>query len=223
MRYASSGEVDLVEFMGGDLSVVNSARISFGKQSYDLSEADEKLIGFLLKHRHGTPFESSVFTFQVHAPITVAREWVRHRISSWNEVSGRYVELEPLFYLPTKENVRRQVGKPGRYTYEPVPAPTASSARQLMWESYSVAWSAYQDLLGLGVAKEVARNVLPVGIFTEWRWTVNARSLMNFLELRTAPNAMLEIRSMAQWVEAIFQDKMPVTAAAFIENGRRAP
>lgn len=223
MKYAGMGDVDLVEFMGGDLSVVNSARISFGKQSYSMDEADEKLINFLLKHRHGTPFESSVFTFQVHAPITVAREWVRHRISSWNEVSGRYVELDPLFYIPLEQNIRTQVGKPGRYTFEPVTPEVAERAKRSMERAYSVAWQSYQDMLAVGVAKEVARNVLPVGIFTEWRWTVNARSLMNFLELRTAPNAMLEIRSMAQRVEAIFQDKMPVTAAAFIENGRRAP
>jgi thymidylate synthase (FAD) len=138
-------------------------------------------------------------------------------------MSGRYTELEPVFFVPDIPAVRRQIGKPGNYSYEPLPSWTAGAACEQIENSYEHSWSTYQSLLDAGVAKEVARVVLPVGIFTRFYWTVNARSLMNFLELRTAKNAMREIRVMAAEVLQIFADKMPVTAEAFEANGRKAP
>lgn len=218
------GFIEVVDFMGGDLQVVNSARISFAKQIAELGDGDRRLIDFLMRHRHGTPFESSCFTFHVKCPIVVAREWMRHRIGSFNEVSGRYVELEREFYVPPRDAVREQRGKPGAYTYERVADDTtAEGVRTMIQSAYDSCWATYRTLLGAGIAKEQARLVLPVGIYTQFYWTVNARSLMNFLSLRMAPNAMREIRDFARSAYKAFRFNMPETAEAFELNGRAAP
>lgn len=221
--FLSGPVVTLDRASGGDLAVVNAARTSYARESAELTDADAKLISYLARERHGTPFEAAVFWFHVQAPIFVAREAVRHRIASWNEVSGRYVELPGNFYVPDMPNVRVQVGKPGHYDYVQAPYGVAVEARGEMEAAYSAAWGSYQRLLRLGVARELARAVLPVGLFTEWRWVMNARSLMNFLSLRTAPNAMREIRDLASQVESHFEAAMPATHAAWVAAGRAAP
>ena len=219
-RIIRNGSVKLIDHMGNDLRIVNAARRSFRKESDALKGNDIGLINFLMRERHGTPFESVVFTFGVHAPVAVAREWVRHRISSWNELSGRYVELPPDFMMP---QMRIQKGKPGSYTFEDIEGQESIDAEFIIQDAYDHCWSAYSRLLEMGIAKEVARYVLPVGIFTEWYWTVNARSLMNFLNLRNSPHAMKEIRDLAADIEKIFCSVLPHTAAAFQANKRVAP
>ena len=217
------GSVRLDGCMADDVSVVNSARVSFGKKVQSLSAADKGLINFLMRERHGTPFEHNSFRFHVRCPIFVAREWFRHRIGSFNEFSGRYAEFSPDAYVPALEDIRSQVGKPGAYSFEKVDDFIAISAREIIEESYNRAFVNYEDLLKLGVAKEVARTVIPVGAFTEFYWTVNARSLMNFISLRNDDNAQYEIRMLAKEVESIFADLMPVTYEAFVLNNRVAP
>ena len=217
------GSVRLDGCMADDVSVVNSARVSFGKKVESLSDADKGLINFLMRERHGTPFEHNSFRFHVRCPIFVAREWFRHRIGSFNEFSGRYAEFSPDAYVPALEDIRSQVGKPGAYSFEKVDDFVAISAREIIEESYNRAFVNYEDLLKLGVAKEVARTVIPVGAFTEFYWTVNARSLMNFISLRNDDNAQYEIRMLAKEVESIFADLMPVTYEAFVLNNRVAP
>jgi thymidylate synthase (FAD) len=217
------GSVRLDGCMADDVSVVNSARVSFGKKIETLSAADKGLINFLMREKHGTPFEHNSFRFHVRCPIFVAREWFRHRIGSFNEFSGRYAEFSPEAYVPALEDVRSQVGKPGAYSFEKVDDFVAISAREIIEESYNRAFVNYEDLLKLGVAKEVARTVIPVGAFTEFYWTVNARSLMNFISLRNDDNAQYEIRMLAKEVELIFADLMPVTYEAFMLNNRVAP
>lgn len=217
------GSVRLDGCMADDVSVVNSARVSFGKKVESLSAADKGLINFLMRERHGTPFEHNSFRFHVRCPIFVAREWFRHRIGSFNEFSGRYAEFSPDAYVPALEDIRSQVGKPGAYSFEKVDDFVAISAREIIEESYNRAFVNYEDLLKLGVAKEVARTVIPVGAFTEFYWTVNARSLMNFISLRNDDNAQYEIRMLAKEVESIFADLMPVTYEAFVLNNRVAP
>lgn len=217
------GSVRLDGCMADDVSVVNSARVSFGKKVESLSAADKGLINFLMRERHGTPFEHNSFRFHVRCPIFVAREWFRHRIGSFNEFSGRYAEFSPDAYVPALEDVRSQVGKPGAYSFEKVDDFVAISAREIIEESNNRAFVNYEDLLKLGVAKEVARTVIPVGAFTEFYWTVNARSLMNFISLRNDDNAQYEIRMLAKEVELIFADLMPVTYEAFVLNNRVAP
>lgn len=206
-----------------DLSVVNGARVSFLKMKQEIDDTDTGLIRFLMKNSHATPFEHNMFRFHVRCPISVAREWFRHRWSSFNEHSLRYSEAINEFYVPDQEQVRSQVGKPGAYTFEPLEKDAASSTQDRMRKHYQESWNLYQELIEMGVAKELARNVLPVALYTEFYWTVNARSLMNFVALRQAPDAMWEIRQYGIAVEEFFKELMPVTHAAFEEFGRVAP
>ena len=209
--------------LADDLSVVNAARVSFGKRKDELDDSDIGLIAFLMRERHGTPFEHNAFRFHVRCPIFVAREWFRHRIGSFNEYSGRYTEMLPHAYVPEPEDVRTQVGKPGSYTFDQVNPELAEETRKAIAHVYEQAFDQYSALLAAGVAKELARVVLPVGTYTEFYWTVNARSLMNFISLRTSETAMLEIRRYASAVEDAFASAMPYTHLAYVDYGRQSP
>jgi thymidylate synthase (FAD) len=217
------GFVRLDDCMADDLSVVNAARVSFGDRREKMNEADRGLIGFLMRERHGTPFEHNSFRFHVKCPIFVAREWFRHRIGSFNEMSGRYTEIENHGYVPEGDYCRAQVGKPGAYTFTPLDSDLADEVSAVIDVQVRHAFGTYNYLLRRGVAKEVARVVLPVGTFTEFYWTVNARALMNFLSLRTDDTAQREIRDYAAEVERIFSIKMPVTFDFWDKGGRVCP
>ena len=144
-------------------------------------------------------------------------------MASYNEISGRYTKLDPEFYVPKLEDFRRQLGKPGDYKFEPVDHDLAYDMRHLMHCQYEETYELYERMLEKGIAKEVARMILPVSTYTEFYFSVNARSLMNFLSLRNADNALREIREYARIVEKIFAEKMPFTYSTFLENGRIAP
>jgi len=217
------GFVALDGVLASDLAVVNGARVSFNTSSEVLEERDEGLIRFLMRERHGTPFEHNSFRFHIRCPIFVAREWFRHRIGSFNEFSMRYAKATDEFYLPAPEDVRTQVGKPGAYTCETVEPELAEATREAFESVYRTAYAAYEELVEAGVAREVARCVLPVGAYTEFFWTVNARALMNFVSLRAAETAQREIRRYAEAVESFLAEKMPVTYEAFVANDRTAP
>jgi thymidylate synthase (FAD) len=217
------GFVRLDDAMADDLSVVNGARVSFARRKEEMDQSDEGLIRFLMRDRHGTPFEHNSFRFHVRCPIFVAREWMRHRVSSFNEFSLRYAKATDDFYVPEAEDVRSQVGKPGAYSFEPVSDEVAEVTRERLQAVYETAYRTYQELVELGVARELARCALPVGAYTEFYWTVNARSLMNFLSLRNAETAQREIRRYAQACERFLEEKMPITYSAFVANQRTAP
>ena len=217
------GFVRLDDAMADDLSVVNGARVSFARRKEEMDESDEGLIRFLMRDRHGTPFEHNSFRFHIRCPIFVAREWMRHRVGSFNEFSLRYARATDDFYLPAVEDVRSQVGKPGAYSFEPVSEEVAEATREKLQAVYEAAYLAYEQLVELGVARELARCALPVGAYTEFYWTINARSLMNFLSLRNAETAQREIRRYAEACERFLEDRMPITHAAFVANGRVAP
>ncbi len=217
------GFVRLDAAMAGDLAVVNGARVSFARHKTELDESDEGLIRFLLRERHSSPFEHAVFRFHIRCPIFVAREWMRHRWSSFNEFSMRYAKATDDFYVPAAEDVRTQIGKPGAYTFEPVSPELAEQTRDELQAVYEQAFATYERLVEAGVAREVARCALPVGAYTEFYWTVNARALMNFVSLRNAEMAQREIRRYAEAVEQFFAEHMPVTHAAFVANDRVAP
>jgi thymidylate synthase (FAD) len=223
IRVLDHGFVRLDDAMATDLSVVNAARVSFARRKEEMDESDEGLIRFLMRDRHGTPFEHNSFRFHVRAPIFVAREWFRHRIGSFNEFSMRYARATDDFYVPEPEDVRSQVGKPGAYSFEPVPAEVAEQARSQVQAVYDQAYATYQRLVELGVARELARLVIPVGAYTEFYWTVNARALRNFLSLRATESAQREIRRYAEACESFFAEQMPVTYAAFVAANRVAP
>jgi thymidylate synthase (FAD) len=223
VRVLDHGFVRLDDAMADDLSVVNGARVSFARRKEEMDESDEGLIRFLMRDRHGTPFEHNSFRFHIRAPIFVAREWMRHRVGSFNEFSLRYAKATDDFYVPEAEDVRSQVGKPGAYSFEPVAPEIAEDARERLQAVYETAYQTYRELVELGVARELARCALPVGAYTEFYWTVNARSLMNFVSLRNAETAQREIRRYAEACERFLEQLMPVTYAAFVASGRVAP
>lgn len=218
------GFVNLVNFMGGDLAVVASARVSTGITPEEASkgeERDQKLISYLMKHRHGTPFEHSAFTFFVKVPIFVAREWQRHRVGSYNEMSGRYTEFLPEFYIPTKF---RQSAPNNKQGSEILNDPHADEWLKTHIDKMTLsAYDNYKHLLNNGVAKELARLVLPLNTYTQYYWTVNARALMNFLNLRCGEDAQWEIRQYAEAIKPVFKEKMPMTYLAWEENNYLAP
>ena len=217
-------DCDLLDVSASDLAVVNAARISVDTEHEALTKGDEGLIRYLLRNRHGSPFEHGYFKFRLEVPIFEFRDHVRHRAGmSYNEWSGRYSELAPKFYLP--RTARKQEGKPGSYIY--VDQPEDSNLTYVMQRevqyAYEQCWSVYQGLLRAGIAKEQARIVLPVGVYTKVIWSCNPRSLMHFLGLRNTPQAMAEIRVVAEQAEAALAAHMPHTYRAFIKNGRTAP
>jgi len=242
------GYVNLVDSMGDDLAIVNAARTSYNNPSTThhfycekvegqnacecdgsegdvwLSRADAGLINYLCKHRHGTPFEMVTVKFEVQAPIFVFREWHRHRIASINEMSGRYVELPRLFYVPDRDNVREQKGKPGSYYYERMDDNVdASWAQDKIRETCDEAFDTYELLLEAGVAKEQARLVLPLNTYSKMVWSCNLRSLFNFLSLRNHDRAQHEIKVYAEAMEEMVKQVAPVAMQAFIDNQRIAP
>jgi thymidylate synthase (FAD) len=218
------GEVELIDKIGDDLSIVNAAKVSFSASLSEMNEHGIGLINYLMKNKHATPFEHVVFKFRIKAPIFVTREWMRHRWSSFNEMSMRYY-IPPVinFYTPESKNIRRQIGKPGAYKFEPVNDENLEKIVQERLDLvYKLANSVYNDLIELGIAKEIARFALPVSQYTEFIWTVNARSLINFLSLRNEESAQYEIQEYAKCLENIFAELLPITHQAFIDSGRIA-
>ncbi|MFD8899904.1 FAD-dependent thymidylate synthase [Streptomyces ardesiacus] len=234
--FRSDVTVQLVKHSADDAHVLWSARVSTqGEQSLDQIGADPErskgLINYLMRDRHGSPFEAASMTFFVSAPIFVFREFMRHRVGwSYNEESGRYRELEPVFYIPGPDRKLVQVGKPGHYRFEQGSAEQMDEAYQQMTMAYQEAYDSYRGMLAAGIAREVARSVLPVGLFSSAYATCNARSLMHFLGLRTThPDAKVasypqrEIEMVAEQMETAWAERMPLTHAAFNANGRIAP
>lgn len=216
------GFVALDAALASDLAVVNGARVSFNQESQEMTERDEGLIRFLIRERHGSPFEHGYFRFLVKAPIFVVREHHRHRAGhSYNEWSGRYAKMEQEFYVP--DNVRTQVGKPGAYSFEPVDEETREATRREIEEAGHRAFESYERMLELGVAKEVARTVLPLSTYTKYYWSCNPRSLMHFCSLRNHESAQYEIAQYAAAAESFLERLMPATHAAFVANDRTAP
>lgn len=231
VTFRSDMTVELVQSMGGDDAVVRSARVSTGGSANSiLSEKDKGLINYLMRDRHGTPFEHNAFTFYIEAPIFVFREFMRHRIASYNEESGRYKELSPIFYVPGPERKLIQEGKPGAYTFVAGTQEQYEAVVEATIDSCELAYSEYKWMLDKGIAREVARAVLPVNIYSSMYVTMNARALMNFLSLRTTREGthfpsfpQREIEMVAEQMECFFAEKMPVTYECFNKNGRVAP
>ncbi|WP_248958554.1 FAD-dependent thymidylate synthase [Sphaerisporangium perillae] len=236
MRFESDVTVELVRHSAADSDVVWAARVSTaGEQSLEAVGQDPErsrgLINYLMRDRHGSPFEHNSMTFFINAPILVFREFHRHRVGwSYNEESGRYRELQPVFYVPGRARKLVQEGKPGRYQFVEGSDDQHKLVTEAMEQSYRQSYAAYQEMLAAGVAREVARAVLPVGLFSSMYATCNARSLMHFLSLRTKDERanvpsfpQREIEMVAEKMEAIWAGLMPLTHAAFNAAGRVAP
>ena len=233
--FRSDVTVELVKSSASDTDVIWAARVSTaGEQSMDEIGQDPGksagLINYLARERHGSPFEHTSMTFFVSAPIFVFREFMRHRIASYNEESGRYRELNPVFYVPDEDRKLIQIGKTGAYTFVDGTPEQFKVSVEAMKKAYVVAYEQYKVMLDQGIAREVARVVLPVGLYSSMYVTMNARALMNFLSLRTSREGshfpsypQREIEMVAEKMEAEFARLMPLTYGAFEKSGRIAP
>lgn len=240
MQLTSEITVRLIDSMGGDHYVVAAARVSTSGEEalkYAKAESVEEnagVIRYLMKHRHGTPFEHGSLIFFVHAPIFVWREWHRHRIGfSYNEESGRYKKLDPVFYVPPRDRAMMKVEewKPGRPKF--LPCDSDELYEYLcnnLKVSYDVAYQLYEENLRMDFDPGLARDCLPVGIYSSCWVTCNPRSMMAFLSLRThEPDAkfvsypLYEIEVAARKCEDLFAERWPVTYKSFVECGRVAP
>ena len=234
--FRSDVSVSLIDSMGGDERLVQAARVSTrGAESVDSAES-AGLILYLMRNSHASdevaphsPVEHTVMTFLVEAPIFVAREFMSRRIASYNEESGHYRTLRPSFYIPARDRKLTQTGKAGEYRFEPGTEEQHDLVEKAQERAYLAAWDAYIEMLDAGIAREVARMVLPVGLFTSFYVTMNVRSLMNFLSLRTIhPEAddpstpQREIEMVAEQMEESFAEIMPITYTAWNEFGRRS-
>lgn len=235
-RWRSDMTVKLIQHMGSDSSIIAAAIVSTGgPNSLDFLKHTSPdyfcLIDFLLRNRHGTPFEAASMTFFIEAPLFVFREFHRHRVGwSYNEESARYRALKPTFWLPPEDRKLVQVGRPGNYTFEMGTPQQHAQTVRLLKQSYTDAYDIYQVLMDDGVAREVARAVLPVGIYSSMYATCNPRSLMHFLGLRTKDEGatfpsypMQEIHDVASGMERELAALFPVTYEAFNNHGRVSP
>ncbi len=210
-KVLDKGFVRLIEFMGGDQRAVDSARVSFGSVSKGEAQ-DKKLVEYLLANGHLSPFEHSVFQFHIKCPIFVARQWMRHRIASYNEISARYTEVQDEFYIPEAFRAQDRINRQGSVR-------NGALEQEKMLAIYDRAvkasYEAYRQLLEAGAAREMARMVLPVSQYTQFHWTINARSLLNFISLRADEHAQYEIRRYADAIRDVFMEKMPWTWEAY--------
>ncbi|GEM90905.1 FAD-dependent thymidylate synthase [Oceanithermus desulfurans] len=211
------GFVRLVDAMGDDRRIVQAARVSYGEGTKTVRE-DAALIDYLMRHRHTSPFEMVEFTFHVKAPIFVVRQWFRHRTASVNEISARYSVLKDEFYEPTPGELRAQSKVNKQAGEGRLPAAEAERASALLAAAGRDVYARYQELLALGVAREQARSVLPVGIYTEFYWKQDLHNLLHFLRLRLDHHAQAEIRAYARAVAEFVKARVPLVWRSFEEH-----
>jgi thymidylate synthase (FAD) len=213
------GFVRLIDHMGSDLSVVNAARVSFGKRKETFDEADGKLVEYLAGHDHTSPFRHTALTFHVKAPIFVFRQWMKHRIASeFNEISGRYVEFpEDEFFVPASFRRQAKVNKQG--SEGEVAGAEGEQAREAFLEACRHSVAQYKRLIALGVCREQARCVLPLGLYSEVYWTVSLQAVAHFIRLRTDSHAQWEIQQYAQAVRRVAEQVFPLALKALLESG----
>lgn len=230
-------KVALIQHVGGDVMVAAAAKVSTsGDEARDLSRIEEEggisgLIRYLMKHRHGSPFEHGLLTFFVHAPIFVIRELQRHRIASYNEESGRYKQLEPVFWSPDED--RKIARGEGYKSARPTFAAGTPEQFALIHEHdalFDQLYAAYEEEIAAGIGNEVARRLLPLATFSSLWVTMNPRGLMNFLSLRvhdenaaSVSYPQREIEEVAEQMEAAFAEHWPLVYKQFVKNGRVAP
>ena len=210
--------VELIDALASDNKVAMAAWVSNDMDSVERLDDQARvkgLINFLYRNKHMSPFEHGIFTYKVDVPLFVAREFHRHRTASYNEVSGRYTEMKPRFYAG--DTARVQKGKMGNYYFEEADADTTAFYKQSKYRSVKHSWTEYQERLARGIAKEQAREDLPLSLMTQFYVTMNPRNLMQFLTLRNDKHALKEIRDVAVQMETIFAEQMPYTHASYVK------
>lgn len=216
IEFRSDMRVTYIDSMGDDKRIAQAARVSTGNDDSD--RPYEALVRRLWSDGHTSPFESGTLTVKVEVPIFVAREWMRSRTQSYSEISGRYTEMQPVFYVPGEDRPLVQVGKAMDYRRE---AGTTRQQQEVEWglrEQAEEAWREYKFLLRAGIAREVARNVLPVSLYTEFYATANLRNWLHFISLRADPTALWEIQDAARQVADIIAERWPVAWSAYEES-----
>lgn len=212
------GFVELIDTFGSDLTVVNAARVSFAKESHEFSEQDGKLVRYLAKHHHVTPFFHPQIQMRIKMPIFVAREWFRHQIGfARNEVSRRYVDSPPECYVPRPESIRARDPKLKQGS-KSEPVDDSGTAYEMMSNVTQAAMLGYKDLLAKGVAPEIARMVLPQSMYTEFIETGSLAAYARLCNLRLDPTAQKEIRDYATAVDTLLREKFPVSWVALMET-----
>jgi thymidylate synthase (FAD) len=210
------GLVRLVDSMGSDLSVVRSARVSYDAEwrSGEDSDKDAKLLNYLIKNKHTSPFEACTFTFEVKAPIFVLRQWHRHRTWSFNEISARYAELPEEYYIPAKEDITTQSSSNKQMRTKDV-NPNAIFHQESIRNANKASFVAYKKMLANDVPRELARSVLPLGTYSHMFATVDLHNLMHFLNLRLHEHSQYEIRVYAEAMLQLIEPIVPICTAAF--------
>ncbi len=211
----NAGFVRLVDYMGGDESIVQAARVSYGKGTKTVSE-DRGLIRYLMRHMHTTPFEMVEMKFHVKLPIFVARQWIRHRTANVNEYSGRYSVMKDEFYVPEMDSIRYQShrNKQGRADLE-VPPELRQKVLTILTLAQKQTYEEYEQMLDSDIARELARINLPLSLYTEWYWKIDLHNLFHFLHLRIDPHAQYEIRVYAETIAGITKKIVPLAWEAF--------
>jgi thymidylate synthase (FAD) len=220
------GYVRLVDVLGDDLSVVNAARVSYDKESTDFTDKDAKLINFLLREKHTSPFRHAALTFEVYAPLFVARQWWKYAVASthvdeqngWNESSRRYVTEEEKFYIPLPNEWRSKPANSKQGSGEPVEEKIGEKHFSRLCEAVVLGIDNYHQALEDGIAPEIARLFLPAyGMYVRWRWTVSLQGVLTFLDQRMEHDAQYEIQKYAEAVLNLTKDAFPQTIAALYE------
>ena len=215
------GRVDLVEHMGSDLTIVNSARVSFGTQKEELDGKDEKLINYLVKHRHTSTFEHNVVTFRFLVPLFVRSQHHRHRTWSYNEISRRYTDINIQFYEPKEFRTQHKSNRQASNTEElinPLLNNPVAYADEAVKEHHKSSIALYSKLIDAGVCREQARGVLPQNMYTEYYGTVNLSNLIKFIDLRIHEGAQWEIQQLANGMLKIAEDLWPVAVKSYINS-----
>ncbi len=212
------GYVELLEVFGNDLTVVNAARVSFDKESKEMTMGDEKLINYLAKHQHITPFFHPQARFRIQMPIFVARQWYKHGVGiSYNEVSRRYVSDEPEFYLPAKEDIRER-NKSLKQGSKETPVENSEEVEKLFREQTERSLECYNKLLENNVAPEVARMILGQNMYTSFIMTCSLSSASRICNLRLDPSAQKEIQLYAQALNDLISVAFPISWKALSNN-----
>ena len=223
------GFIRVIDYMGDDSSIVQAARVSYGKGTKKVSE-DKNLINYLISHRHSTPFEMNEIKLHIKLPIFVARQWIRHRTANVNEYSARYSILDKEFYIPEKENIQAQSKTNNQGREENLSTSEIQECLSILKKNADKNYRQYKELLNedemgnkindskKGIARELARMVLPISSYTQWYWKIDLHNLMHFLSLRFDPHAQYEIRVYAEKILGILKNWVPMTYEAFVEH-----
>lgn len=231
IKVLDKGYVRLVDHMGSDLTVVNAARASYAKESIEMNEKDEKLIKYLAKHDHTSPFRHAMLQFEIYAPLMIARQWWKYCIGSshleavgdimtgWNESSRRYITIEPTFYIPNKNEWREKPENNKQGSGQPVNEELGKETTEKLMNYVEQGMKLYEEAMKNGICAEEARLFLPAyGLYVSWYWTASLQAVAHFIKQRTDSHSQFEIREYAKAVKELAIEKFPIGIEAFLEK-----